>query len=102
MNNLTFGENSFTKGAEKPKEEKPKTEVVKPVAGKKEVAEPSKSAVILSHLEKLHKEQTKILVGMKELYENYATNQLSVAMNSVEMVIDKLEVAIDDVKAFGK
>ena len=99
MSNISFGENSFTTAAAK--DAKTKAEASKSAIPKKEEVK-NKSAVILAHLEKLLKDQEKILAGMNELYTNYPTNPLSVAINTVEMVINKLRVSIDDEKSFGK
>ena len=99
MSNISFGENSFTSTGDK--EKKVKAEKSKAAVEKKEeVATPDKKTVILEHLNKFRCEQEKILRGMEELYENYSTNQLSVAMNSIHMVLDKIDSEIENVTSF--
>lgn len=92
--NISFGENSFTntaaKAAKKAEELKPKKEEVK--------NGPSPLVV----LEKLKKEQEKVLAGMEDFYEQNPSNPISVAINSIEMTLLKIDVAIDDEKRFGK
>ncbi len=92
MNNLSFGENDMAKvAAKKASGEKKDDKVEKAITTKE------KSAAI----EKIGKEQAKILKMVEELYAKYPTNELYSAMNSIEEVLRKFETLSDKIEQFG-
>jgi hypothetical protein len=92
MNNLTFGKDNFTKTA---------ADKVTSSASETKKSEITEKALI-SALEKTKKDLEKIISGCDEIYENYAANEMSTAINSLEMVDQTISRLLEKVKQFGK
>lgn len=104
MTNLTFGENNFTKDAAKKVSSKAEAKKTK-ASKEKETVENSSPALdpkILDVLVKINEEQRKVLDASNEMYAEYPTNELSVAINSMEMVLEKLESLLEKINRFGR
>ena len=92
MNNLSFGENDMAKvAAKKAAGDKKEEKVEKGITAKEKAGA----------IEKIGKEQAKILKMAEELYSKYPTNELYSAMNSIEEVLRKFETLSEKVEQFG-
>jgi hypothetical protein len=94
MNNLTFGEGSFTK-TEAAKVTKA---VATPQEKEKELLT-AKSA--LAFLEKTKKDMDNTVASLQAFYTGYSTNELYSVINQLESTCAGLKRTIDKVKEFG-
>lgn len=94
--NISYGNNTVTKTSVNTTEvERSQT------AGLNEKERAKHAKNILAAMEKVRKEQEKILSMVCEVYGEYSTNELSVAINSMEMTIQKIDTSIHTLKEFG-
>ena len=102
MKNLTFGKDNITKViAETAKQEAPKTETI--ITSKEKTKEQlAEEKAIISMLERIEKDQKKVLCMAEEVYSKYASNPISSATDSMEAALRKIVTAIEDIKEFGR